>query len=217
MSPQDAQTPPSEAAVKVFTAPEGMDPALLLKRELAALLALKPFYPKVYDWSVTNNLCFVVMGCSHAAAWWTSQTHGRAQTGDRLALLMNLLGALIIAHQTSLLHLDVKPSNVLIGEDGASMLTDFGVAQSTFASRTTRASLAAAPISPRARANSPKAATRSTYRGRTCSASARRWPNARLFEVRFLATRTGEPQEQTVNTPTRCHHRAPTTDTAQRT
>ena len=139
LGPQDAQTPPDEAAVKVFTAPEGMDPALLLKRELAALLALKSRYiPKVYDWSVTNNLCFVVMELfPRGSLVDVSDTRSRLKPAVAWRLLMNLLEALIIAHQTSLLHLDVKPSNVLIGEDGRFVLTDFGVAQSTFASRTT--------------------------------------------------------------------------------
>ncbi|MEU9590052.1 serine/threonine-protein kinase [Streptomyces sp. NPDC048219] len=40
-----------------------------------------------------------------------------------------LLGALRTAHAAGILHRDVKPSNVLVAEDGRVVLTDFGVAQ----------------------------------------------------------------------------------------
>ncbi|WP_029386299.1 serine/threonine-protein kinase, partial [Streptomyces leeuwenhoekii] len=39
-----------------------------------------------------------------------------------------LLGALRTAHAAGVLHRDVKPSNVLVAEDGRVVLTDFGVA-----------------------------------------------------------------------------------------
>ncbi|RKE19503.1 serine/threonine-protein kinase [Streptomyces sp. TLI_171] len=50
-------------------------------------------------------------------------------TPERAAeIALDLLGVLGAAHSQGVLHRDVKPSNVLIGEDGRTVLTDFGIA-----------------------------------------------------------------------------------------
>ncbi|MEG3629401.1 serine/threonine-protein kinase [Streptomyces poriticola] len=55
--------------------------------------------------------------------------HGPVDAAEAARIGLALLGALRTAHAAGVLHRDVKPSNVLVAEDGRAVLTDFGVAQ----------------------------------------------------------------------------------------
>src|SRR5262245_61289243 len=46
-------------------------------------------------------------------------------------MLEDVLSALDVAHRAAVLHLDIKPANVLLDDGGGFALTDFGVAQSS--------------------------------------------------------------------------------------
>lgn len=50
--------------------------------------------------------------------------------GARLDLAIQMAWGLEHAHRLGVIHQDVKPANVLIGADGAAMITDFGLARS---------------------------------------------------------------------------------------
>jgi serine/threonine protein kinase len=125
--------PPEAVAVKILGATRGRDHLDLLKRELSSLLALRhERIPRVYDWSLEGEFPFVAM--EHFRAGDLREVLGRGGTLAEPAvwrLLHDLLSALVAAHRASILHLDVKPANVL--RDGAEgyVLTDFGVSQAT--------------------------------------------------------------------------------------
>ncbi|MGW3038824.1 serine/threonine-protein kinase [Kitasatospora sp. NPDC001159] len=84
---------------------------------------------------------------------------GPLTPGRAAEIALDVLGVLIAAHALGILHRDVKPSNVLIGEDGRVVLTDFGIASvEGDASVTSTGMLVGAPsyISPeRARGQKP--------------------------------------------------------------
>ncbi|MFG2912954.1 serine/threonine-protein kinase [Kitasatospora sp. NPDC048298] len=84
---------------------------------------------------------------------------GPLSPGRAAEIALDVLGVLSAAHALGILHRDVKPSNVLIGEDGRVVLTDFGIASvEGDASVTSTGMLVGAPsyISPeRARGQKP--------------------------------------------------------------
>ncbi|MEV7183100.1 serine/threonine-protein kinase [Kitasatospora sp. NPDC093102] len=84
---------------------------------------------------------------------------GPLTPGRAAEIALDVLGVLSAAHALGILHRDVKPSNVLIGDDGRVVLTDFGIASvEGDASVTSTGMLVGAPsyISPeRARGQKP--------------------------------------------------------------
>ncbi len=125
--------PPKLVALKVMARPDDPQARNSLKRELAALLAVQnDRIPKLYDWNIDGETCFAAIqyfpAGSLADAW---PFLGRLSAEQTWRLLSDLLQALGAAHRASVLHLDVKPSNVLLDGNGGYVLTDFGVSHSS--------------------------------------------------------------------------------------
>ena len=120
--------PPERVAVKVF--PCGRREAHALRRELSALLAIRhPRVPRLHDWSTEGRHAFVAMDHFERGSLAARLApEARPEEDEVWRLLEDLLEALAIAHQASILHLDVKPSNVLIGDAGFA-LSDFGISE----------------------------------------------------------------------------------------
>ena len=119
-----------EAAVKVLR--RGMDSAAVLARfaqERQALAQLAhPHIARLLDAGRTaDGLPYFVMERV------VGQALDRACEGrsleDRLQLFLQLADAVSYAHRRGLVHRDLKPGNVLCGEDGQVKLLDFGIAK----------------------------------------------------------------------------------------
>jgi hypothetical protein len=125
--------PPERVAVKIVGAPQRHSPVNLLKRELSALLAMQhDRIPRVYDWSVAGDYVFVVMEYFPAGSLKDVISPERVFGEEAVwRLLADLLSALSAAHKASVLHLDIKPANVLLDGNGGYVLTDFGVSQAS--------------------------------------------------------------------------------------
>jgi len=136
-SPSRRETPPAQVAVKVLGTASSPQARAALKRELAAMRAIQaPNIPRLYDWSLAGDMAFSVVDYypagSLADAW---PLIGRLDEEQTWRLISDLLSALTAAHRASILHLDVKPSNVLLDGTGGYVLTDFGVSHSSRMSR----------------------------------------------------------------------------------
>ncbi|MBW2294618.1 MAG: protein kinase [Deltaproteobacteria bacterium] len=125
--------PPPDVAIKVLGSTDRLKALNALKRELAALRRVgHPRIPTLHDFCLDGPVAFAVMEYFPAGSLADNWSFlGRLDVDQTWRLISDLLGALSAAHQASILHLDVKPSNVLLDGQGGFVLTDFGVAHTS--------------------------------------------------------------------------------------
>ncbi len=109
-------------------------PATITRRELAPLLALKgDRVVPILDWSLDGLHPFLAFQFMSFGSLENQIRHDVAGVGlsteDLLQLAEHLLIAVSGAHRSSLLHLDIKPANILRDGQGGYLLADFGIAQ----------------------------------------------------------------------------------------
>ncbi len=63
---------------------------------------------------------------------------GRVEIGQALDIATQVAGGLAYAHQNGVVHRDVKPSNIIVSDDGHASILDFGLAQMAGAGRLTK-------------------------------------------------------------------------------
>ena len=130
--PERSDAPPEAVAIKILGDAKGAA-SDLTRRELSALIALEnDRIPRVYDWRIDGEHAFVVMQYFPEGSLRDyMRLAGPADENHVWRLLGDLLSALDVAHRASLLHLDIKPANVLLDGRGGFVLTDFGVSQAS--------------------------------------------------------------------------------------
>src|SRR5262249_32931914 len=124
-------------AVKEVLAPPGMPAAeagLLRERTLREARAIAtlshPHVVTLFDVVQQDGEPFVVMELlpSRTLAALIKE-HGPLDAGGAALVANAVASALQSAHQAGITHRDVKPGNVLIGDDGRIKLTDFGISR----------------------------------------------------------------------------------------
>ncbi len=90
-----------------------------------------PHIPAVYDFDVSAGYCYLVM--EYIDGWNVHQliTQGELNPDLTYSLLSQVCDALHFAHQRGIVHGDIKPSNLLVSQEGTVKLADFGLAQLT--------------------------------------------------------------------------------------
>ncbi|MXY55610.1 MAG: protein kinase [Gammaproteobacteria bacterium] len=86
-----------------------------------------PNIVRVVDAGETDEVAYLVMEYIRGGDL-NHNLRGGLHIQNVLALVKDIAGALGYAHGKGVVHGDVKPENILISEQGTSMLTDFGIA-----------------------------------------------------------------------------------------
>lgn len=131
-------------AVKTFRIGEDMDPAeteaakrkFFREAESAGTLS-HPNIVTIYDAGHEQDLVFIAMEYLQGDTLEQYIKPGTLMALPRiLSVVGDLADALDYAHSKGVVHRDIKPANVMMLEDGAIKLTDFGVARITATSNT---------------------------------------------------------------------------------
>ncbi len=104
--------------------------ARVLREARAAARLNHPGAVTLYDVINEQGHAFIVMELIHAPTLaQTVATQGPLDPSRAAAIGLQVAGALAAAHQAGIVHRDVKPANVMVGDDGTTRLTDFGIAR----------------------------------------------------------------------------------------
>ncbi|MFE2429935.1 serine/threonine-protein kinase [Streptomyces sp. NPDC059373] len=125
-----------EVAIKEVRAPDGLDDhevrRLYARLEAEGRAAARVDHPNVitvYDVAMAEGSPWIVMELVRGLSLSDILDADGPLTPRRAAEIGGrVLAALRVAHERGVLHRDVKPGNVLIGNDGRIVLTDFGIA-----------------------------------------------------------------------------------------
>ena len=128
----EAREPSSgrEVALKVFAAASGMDPSFRerFRREGRIQAAIDhPSIATVYEAGEWEDALFIAMRLVRGPTLKDLTIAGALESERLLRILTPVAAALDAAHAAGLIHRDVKPQNILVGEGDRAFLADFGL------------------------------------------------------------------------------------------
>ena len=121
-----------EVAVKRLPAALAAEPDMRARFGAEARLLAKLDHPHivpVYDYVESDTACLLVLERLDGGTLWDVFHRNGLTMEQSCAVALAMLSGLEAAHQSSVLHLDVKPANVLFGRRGTLKVADFGIAR----------------------------------------------------------------------------------------
>jgi WD40 repeat protein len=117
-------------AVKVLPAAAGHQHADRMRREAQVVASLAgPHIVELLDAGDDDGRVYLAMRLVDGADLRRLLAGGRLDPARAVDILTQVAEALDTAHANGIVHRDVKPSNILLSEDGTAYLTDFGIAR----------------------------------------------------------------------------------------
>jgi serine/threonine protein kinase len=133
-----------QVAVKVLADSLALDQGYVSRFAREARVAARLSHPNlvnVFDFSAAPPRPYLAMEYVPGASL-ADLLHGRARAAwDPESVFRQLIGALAHVHAAGIIHRDIKPGNVLVGRDGRTRLTDFGIARPSDSERLTNTGL----------------------------------------------------------------------------
>lgn len=121
-----------DVAIKVLRPEFANDPEFIERfdREAQAATSLShPNIVSIYDVGEEDNILYIVMEYVDGPTLKEYvMKNGPLQVEEALDIMEQLTSAIQHAHETGLIHRDIKPQNVLIDRNGKVKITDFGIA-----------------------------------------------------------------------------------------
>ena len=120
-----------EVALKVMSPALNADPVFSERFQREANIVGQLSHPHIvaiYDIGRYKNLNYIAMDYLAGGSVHDKMSNGLSAQ-ESLRIIQEIANSLDHAHEKGYIHRDIKPENILFREDGASVLSDFGVAK----------------------------------------------------------------------------------------